>query len=44
VYKSKCRSPTRRKTLLVVGKVLLFLFIKKMARVHKKKMKEVGLA
>jgi hypothetical protein len=33
VYKSKCRSLKRRKTLLVVGKVIMFLFFTKMARV-----------
>jgi hypothetical protein len=43
VYRSKCES-TVRKTLLVVGKVFIFLFVTKMAMVHKNKMKEVGLA
>jgi hypothetical protein len=34
----------RQKALLVVGKVLIFLFVTKMAKVHKNKMKEAGLA
>jgi hypothetical protein len=44
VYISKCESLTRRKTLLVVGKVFIFLFIIRMARVHKNKMKEFRVA
>jgi len=44
VYRSKCESLARRKTLLVVGEGPYILLVKKMARVHKNKMKEVGLA
>jgi hypothetical protein len=41
---SKCKSLARRKTLLVVGKVFIFLLVEKMARVHNNKMKEVRFA
>jgi hypothetical protein len=44
VDKSKCGNLTRRKILLVVGKVLIFLLVTRIARAHKNKMKEAELA
>jgi hypothetical protein len=44
VYRSKCENRARRKILLAIRKVLIFLFIARMVRAHKNKMKEAELA